>query len=293
MPAKITDRDLRVVDTVYRYKYMTGTQIQRLHFPSETTRNRRLRRLTDEGLLEAFQILNIPERLFKLSRDGGTLVAGRLGIALEDLLWNPSTKKPKDYYFMRHLLGINDFRITLELACTEGTPDLRGFIPEYYGTKKQSGKVIKYVRDVTFGITDPHEHIPHTPDAVFCLEKEGRPALFFLEIDRGTEVLSNPQKGVLKMIRFYLGYLAGGGYTGYSEDFKTEEPFSTFRALIVTSSKKRAQNMREAATSLPQQMQRGLKAIWCAATDEITPTSVFTPVWRSLDPGDDNRYTIG
>jgi uncharacterized protein YjiK len=47
------------------------------------------------------------------------------------------------------------------------------------------------------------EVINYTPDGVFALEKNNRTALFFLEIDRGTEVLSNPEKGFSKAINFY------------------------------------------------------------------------------------------
>ena len=293
MPSpKITDRDIRVVHSIYRYKYLNGSQIQRLHFPSETTRNRRLRRLIEEDLVEPFEILNIPERIFRIARKGARLVASRLGVETDDLLWTASTKKPKDYYFMRHFIKLNDVRIALEMAANKGPVSLRGFIPEYYGKKERSGSVTKYVRDATFGIANPHEHIPHTPDGVFALEKGGSPALFFLEVDRGTETLSNPQKGVLKMVRFYLGYLANGGYQSYSEDFKTEEDFTSFRALIVTTSAERVENMRSAASSLPQQMHRGLQALWCTTFDQLTPRTIFTPIWVSLYENDDKRYTI-
>ena len=103
---------------------------------------------------------------------------------------------------MRHFVALNDFRVAITRQLAGGDVQLRGFIPEYYGSKHQSGRVTKYLKDVAFDIVNPKEHIPHTPDAVFCLEKGNKPALFFLEIDRGTEVLSSPEKGVLKMVRF-------------------------------------------------------------------------------------------
>ena len=293
MPSpKITDRDIRVVHSIYRYKYLSASQIQRLHFPSETTRNRRLRRLIEEDYVEPFEIINIPERIFRIARDGARLVASRLGVEVDDLLWTSSTKTPKDYYFMRHFIRLNDVRIALEMGAKEGPVTLRGFLPEYYGKKEESGSVHKYVRDATFGIQDPEEHIPHTPDAVFSLEKDGSPALFFLEVDRGTETLSNPQKGVLKMVRFYLGYLAEGGYERYSEDFKTKEPFDSFRALIVTTSEERIENMRSAASSLPKRMRRGLRALWCTTFDGLTAEAVFSPIWRSLHEEDDRKYAL-
>jgi hypothetical protein len=94
------------------------------------------------------------------------------------------------------------------------------------------------------------------------------------------------------MVRFYLGYLANGGYEPYSEDFKTEEPFSGFRALIVTSSEERLENMRLAASSLPQQMHRGLRMLWCTTFDRLSAETIFTPIWMSLHEEDEDTYTI-
>jgi hypothetical protein len=94
------------------------------------------------------------------------------------------------------------------------------------------------------------------------------------------------------MVRFYLGYLAEGGYKGYSEDFKTDEPFTSFRALIVTTSEERLENMRAAASSLPHEVHRGLRALWCTTFDGATHETILSPIWQSLDQRDDRRYTI-
>src|SRR5690606_13268302 len=97
-------------------------------------------------------------------------------------------------------------------ACDKSYVDLLGFIPEYYGARHASGRVTKYIKDVVFDARNPREKISHTPDAVFALVKGGKPALFFLEIDRGTESLSNPERGVNKMIRFYEGLAKSGKF---------------------------------------------------------------------------------
>ena len=94
-------------------------------------------------------------------------------------------------------MAINDFRITLVQACANSPLKLLGFIPEYIGEKTKEGFVKKYIRDKV-------SEYSHTPDAVFALEKDGKPALFFLEIDRGIEIVSDPEKGFLKCVVFYL-----------------------------------------------------------------------------------------
>ena len=83
-------------------------------------------------------------------------------------------------------------------------------------------------------LKDPEQRINFTPDGVFALEKDGNAALFFVEIDRGTEILSNPDKGVLKAIYFYYNYFISGKYQRYTEDFKCQ-PFKGFRVLLVTT----------------------------------------------------------
>jgi hypothetical protein len=290
---KIMDRDIEVVLSVYKHKYLTASQIQALHFPSKTTRDRRLRRLVEEGYLKPFEILNIPERIFQLTKRGAEAVAGALEVALDDLFWKPDGKSPSDHYFMRHFVALNDFRILLTRQLAGGGVRLRGFIPEYYGSKHASGRVTKYLKDVAFDIVNPKEHIPHTPDAVFCLEKGNKPALFFLEIDRGTEVLSSPEKGVLKMVRFYLAYLKGGGYKGYSEDFKAADPFASFRTLVVTTSRARIENMRQACAALPGEFHGGLRLLWCATFDEVAEGAIGRDIWTPLFAGDGQRYRIG
>ena len=63
------------------------------------------------------------------------------------------------------------------------------------------------------------ESYSHTPDGVFALKKGDNAALFFVEIDRGTEIVSDPEKGVLKSIVFYLNYWVSGKFARYAKDF--------------------------------------------------------------------------
>lgn len=290
----ITERDVRVVCAVCTHRYLTGTQIQRLYFPSETTRNRRLRRLIEAGLITPFTVYGVPERIFALTRDGARLAAAERGATLEDLRWRPHRKKPSDYYFMRHFLALNDFRIALAQA-VEAAPDLAlcGFIPEYYGARRRGRPPERVITDEASALTGREETITHTPDAVFALRKEEREALFFLEVDRGTEPLSNPERGVLKMLRFYMGYQAAGGFRGYAGRFGAA-PLKLFRTLVVTSSNERLQNMAEAARSFfPERLHRALTLVWGAATGDVDARTVLKPVWRPFVGARDTRYAIG
>lgn len=288
---KLTQRDIALLLDLYKMRYLSIAQIQRLHFPSEQTTYRRIRMLRSTGHVQMFSTPSIESSIVHLDKTGAEMVAGHLQVDFCDLRWKESSRTPKDYYFLSHFLAINDFRISLQKVC-DGTPvSLLGFIPESFGEKTSKGGVTKYIRDVVCDIRDKRETIGHTPDAVFALEKDGKAALFFLEIDRGTESVSDAEKGVLKCVRFYLNYLADGKYQRYSRDFGCGE-FKGFRALIVTTSDQRLKNCRVAAKALDFAVQ-GKRFIWISTYDQIGKTGPLSSIWHSLDSGDEMVYGIG
>jgi hypothetical protein len=294
MPAaghsSITERDLAVLVNVYKYRYLTVTQIARLHFPSKQTAYRRLRSLTELHLLVGFTAPTMTEHMYFLGRPGADLVAGTLDVAVAELGWAETSRAPKDYYFLSHFVQVTDFRITLTRCCAASGLKLLGFIPEYLGSRTSAGGLIKHIKDYVCDIERANEKFNHTPDAVFALEKNGVQALFFLEIDRGTEVVSNAEKGVLKACRFYLNYLVAGGYQRYSKDFGCSD-FKGFRALFITTSENRLHNIRQAVTELPV-FDKAKKFIWLAIHPEIADT-ISDKVWRSADLSDTTKYQIG
>jgi hypothetical protein len=214
-----------------------------------------------------------------------------LGVAKADLKWVGSTSRPRDYYFLRHFLAINDFRIHLKLACAASDITLLGFIPDYYGERTPTGGTAKYIRDVICDINREQKTVSHTPDGVFALQKGESTALFFLEIDRGTEVVGDEEKGVLKSLRFYSNYLLTNGYQRYEADFGVTA-FKGFRSLYVTSSKTRLANIRRSAAQLTV-AQKVRRFHWIVASEELTEKSLLTPIWLSCDHEDTTKYQIG
>jgi hypothetical protein len=288
---KFTERDSALLVDLYKHRFLTIEQVQRLHFPSMQTAYRRMRLLKAAGYVSAFTVANIDQSIFMVSPQGIQAVAEALGVDRDQLKWTETKAKPRDYYFMQHFLAINDFRITLRLACEASGIRLVGFIPDYYGEKTDKGLVTKYIRDVICDIANERQEVSHTPDGVFALERNGKQALFFLEIDRGTEVVSDPGKGVLKSVRFYANYLLEGKYQRYAKDFGVPE-FKGFRSLYVTTTDIRLANIRQAAGALPVPA-RAKRFTWITTTDKLTQSTMFTPIWFSIDPTDDSRYQIG
>jgi hypothetical protein len=288
----LTERDCTLLLTVYKYRYLSFSQIANLHFPSRKTAYRRLQILTDTGFVKAFTAPTIPERIFYLDKKGAEIVAGQLHVEVEDLQWYRYTRAPKDYYFLSHFLAINDFRILITSACQDSPIELLGFIPDYFGEKTIYGNVKKYIRDNVCDIANQSMQYSHTPDGVFALGKDGSAALFFLEIDRGIEVVSDPEKGLLKAIVFYLNYWIDGKYQRYQKDFATAE-FKNFHALIVTTSEERVQNIRRAVTKLPFGEAHAKRFLWVTTEGQLTEESFFSPIWQTLDTADHTVYKIG
>lgn len=288
---KFTERDSELLVDLYKHRFLTITQLQRLHFPSMQTAYRRMRLLKTAGFVSSFTVANVDESIFMPSLQGLLAVTEALGVDRQQLKWVETKAKPRDYYFMRHFLAINDFRITLKVACEASGIHLLGFIPDYYGEKSDNGAVSKYIRDVICDVAHQRHEVAHTPDGVFALERDGRQALFFLEVDRGTEVISDVERGVLKSLRFYAYYLLDGKYQRYAKDFNVSE-FKGFRSLLVTTSDNRQENIRQAARTLdvPEKAKR---FHWVTNQEQISIQTIFTPIWHSIDSTDDRRYQIG
>jgi hypothetical protein len=288
----LTERDVALLLTVYKYRYLSFSQLCHLHFPSTHTAYRRLQALKKEGYLKTFTTPNVTERIFHLDKAGAEIVAGAFHVEVEDLQWYRYSRAPKDYYFLRHFLAINDFRITITQACQDNPIQLLGFIPEHVGEKTIHGNVKKYLRAHVCDIANQHVQYSHTPDAAFTLGKEGSAALFFLEIDRGIEVVSDREKGLLKAVVFYLNYWVNGGYKRYESDFGGTS-LQTFRSLFVVPSHARLQHLREAVTKLPFHPAHVKRFLWGTTADQVAAETVFEPIWFSLDATDETLYRIG
>ena len=127
---------------------------------------------------------------------------------------------------------------------------------------------------------------------MFALGREESAALFFLEIDRGTEVLSDEERGLGKTIRFYLQYLLSGGYQRYRDAFGLRSDFKLFRVLLVTSSELRLQNIRRRCGAIPFQPASAKRFIWLGHEDLLQTTRFLEHAWVSLDPSDNTQYRI-
>ena len=201
-------------------------------------------------------------------------------------------KRPKTVMTaLRHMLQINEVRIAFALACgkCDGI-NLVEFIPEYRGVRRDDGRPGRAVED-SVAVRNGSEHQGTLiPDAVVCLEqaKTGNRALFFLEVDLGSEKLVSMEPGrysLLKKMLLYNEYLKTKGFKRYNEMFDYE--FKGFRVLTLMDNAKRIQVLRRELTK------RGIqKFVWFAKIQEISRQTLFDPMWLRADPTDVNAYSI-
>lgn len=283
---QLTDRDGECLKAVSEYRYLSVDQVRRLFFPSKQTAARRVRMLERAGFVSTFSAPGIQERLVMMGRRGAAL------------LWHPEgpqptgSREPKDYLFLKHFLAITDFRLSLaEAVGRQDVVQLLGFIPECRASRGSDGRLFKYISN-TVTLEKLGETLTHTADGIFALERDQSAALFALEVDRGTEVIGTPRRGVLRLVEFYLHLLTAGGYQRYQQDFGCREPFKGFRALLVTTSGERLKNIREACGRVPFEPVHAKRFIWISTFQRIEDGGVLNAVWNSLDSSDSSAYAI-
>lgn len=289
----VTARDVEVLLSLFKYRYLTLSQLERLHFVSAQTAARRLRLLAGAGYVSLFRSPAVTDRVVLLARGGLRLVAERLAIPPAGLERSRARFQPKDHLFLRHALAIADFRIALTTACARREDvHFLGFLADHVVERTDRGRISRFTRDCAADITRRGDQVAHTPDGVFALECGGVSALGFLEIDRGTETVSDRERGVAKILRFYLNYLAGGGFSRYQEVFGVTGPFAAVRVLIATTSKRRIESIRSVGASLGFEPRRALQFIWLTEIGSVNEHSVFDQIWVPLDPAVNGRFGI-
>lgn len=280
----VTERDLGGVELLKDYGKLTTSQIQRLLYPTLQKAQTRLLRLYEAGLVQRFAYP-------VLLREGGK------GEYVYHLKSRPKTALT----LLRHTLKLNDIRIEFELACGQeyakekgqgaGQVNLVGFIPEYKGVKgrRNDQKPVRATEDTVGGRGEQRRGAQTLiPDAVICLENPatGKRALFFLEVDLGSEkLLSTDHYSLYKKIMLYKKYLETGGFERYRTSFGYD--FKGFRVLTVMDSETRIARLRHALAKAGVQ-----GFVWFTDTTTIKGANVLDKIWLMTDPSDDGKYSI-
>jgi len=279
--ALVTDRDAALLRSLGVYGFLSVGQVQRLHFPSRQTATRRVRRLRQAGLLHCALVNGFDEPIVVPTVAG--LAAGGL-----DALRAGTGRLPAALY-LRHALAVADFRIALmeSLKRCPGTA-----LVNIVTDTEREARVARAPRPALQAsmVLGTH-HLSHVPDAAFALERGDRLAAFYLEIDRGTEVIGSPVRGVGKFLRFYRAAVVTTTSGWLQSALQLERLPDAVRVLVVTTSPARVQNIRRACGSSAGP-DPGASRIWLTDASALTGSDLLGPRWLALDPRDKDLHAV-
>lgn len=185
---QVTERDLVLLRDLWLFRYLSSAQVSRLHFGHMKVAQRRLRKLFGLALVTRFRqgpASTFGDRrwIYGISRAGARAISSGLGDGDEPFM--PPSRCPSGFAYLDHHEMLSDFRIWLREACGDRRRDFScRFVPAFEEVRDKGRRRRRIALDSAEG------HGAYIPDGVFSLDhKDGRSALFVLEIDRGTEPL--------------------------------------------------------------------------------------------------------
>jgi len=274
VPFSLTERDIDILRAVNRYRYLQTSQIQRLVFPDNKTKQstaRRLKYLYHAKYLGRIQPYIVPGK-------GGAEVAYFLDTKGQKLLTEMGEqvsvfKKSHQVktVFLQHALDLSEFRLNVELALqNHPVVELARFTCDFEmkGHTDEAMRLKRYKLYYELNHPLSKERYVVYPDGLMILQGKGEYArkqrLYFVEIDRGTETLSTIRKKVI-------------GYNLYQQENVQKKfgSFDDFVVLIQTSSQKRAANIRKNLVDQP-----GANFVYVTSVGEVTAHTIFSePIW--------------
>lgn len=285
----LQERDLALLEDVWRYRWLTTSQLELLRqsdpdparrFVSRLPLTRRLKLLFHHGYLGRLarpRAQGSLEPVYLLDREGAKALRSRF----EDAVARPPSVHPKAAA-LEHLLLVNQVRVALTAAChlsqripsglaAPGTPTPVEFMAW------EPSSWVKFTVSLT-RVGERERRVTLIPDGFCTLKARGQRLFFFVEADRDTE----PKKTLIDKCRTYYRYWQSGGF---AHDFKVP-PQIGFRVLFVVSTPKRAQTLLSGLEQLPAG--RGL--FWVTTADNLLPERILQPVWWTHGSG--QRWSV-
>jgi DNA-binding PadR family transcriptional regulator len=281
---------------IQRYRFLTVAQFGRAAGLKPSFSSQLLRGLEARGFLSYFgnvgtrghgktpKVYYLTRKGYELLRRESDIPDELLGTFKETFVeakWSPQTY---------HRLALVDLLIALETAVrTREHLSLTRTWLEYRRIKRL-GRTIRETTDFVAAEETPENRI--IPDAAFVLEnlESRRSALFFLEMDMGTErivsrISRDPRITLHFKMQQYDRYLQSGRFA------ETYRPWGEFRSamvLFVTNSETRVDNIRRQMLDLPA----ALHPYYRFNTYERAAADFFNAEWKVRSPDDDRGYML-
>jgi hypothetical protein len=240
MSFRLKTTDCNILVCFAEYRVLTVSQVAAIFRKSRQVMRRRLHDLEERGLVEVVGTefgrgRGRPENSLGLAEHGIDVLKER-GLLGQDVLYEKvlgDSLFAKDHqlllnWFRIHLMGIGRMlsRVSIKVFAHKSL-----YIP-----KGQDGRIV--ITDCSPVPGSGIKGIKFTPDAVFAITDSvaGKTCLFFLEVDRGTEIVASPKRDMIDIrqkIVNYQWYFHSGGYKRFEEVFAAK--FRGFRLLFLTS----------------------------------------------------------
>ena len=237
----LTARDLALLEDVWRFRFLTTSQLETLRacdenrerrFISRLTLTRRLKLLFHHRYLRRIprpRIAGSGEPVYVLDAEGARVLSRTHG----EVTARAPSRLPKAAA-LDHLLDVVQVRVALTAAfpnpgASQSARDSRqkSFLVEWL-----AGERVRF-RVALDGPGQRRQTVSLIPDAGIVVRADNRRHYAFLEVDRATE----PQRTLAAKCRAYTAYWREGGFAA---DFSVPRAMG-FRVLFVVPSQRRAQ----------------------------------------------------
>lgn len=266
MAFRLKDRDREIIKAVNTCRVLETRHIQDLFFGSPKPCYGRLKKLYENGFLERHYLTKIAAApaastlLYSLTKLGAEVLAATYAYTSEDLHFASKTLLNPEK--LPHTMAINDFWVAVNKA-THGQEGVR---------------VVEWIDELTFRADPDYVYVkgaggrrkrkPLLPDGYLVLRTPQGTARFFVELDRGTEGLTQFRS----QIEVYTEYMVSGRY---QQRFKS----TSLRILVVsTSTQRRLDNLKKAV----EQAGGGERYLFGCFKPPYPPALLNAPLWQKL-----------
>jgi hypothetical protein len=263
---RLRDRDREIIKAVNDCRVLQTRHIQELFFGSPSPAYGRLKLLYENGYLQRHYISQVATApaasmiVYTITALGAEVLAATYDYTSDD--FHLATKQLLNVGKLPHLLAVNDVRVAITRAAKQAGLRPVEWIdefafraqPDYVNVKVSGGR---------------QRRKPVYPDGYFSLKVPQGDVRCFVEVDRGTEGLSQFKS----QIEIYQEYMLSGRYT---ERFQTK----SLRILIVsTSSQRRLDSLKKAVAQAG-----GSSRYWFLVFKVPFAGNLLTDaVWQRLD----------
>lgn len=252
-PIQLTDRDIALLDAIYKYRVLHRSHISDLFFAGVndegSSARRRLNLLYQHGYLERIPRfisppVNNPGPAYRLAQRGAVLLSERASVSLAEFnYWGKSEDRDSHigsvgHAYLEHNLTLADIRLWFERQAANANCTIATWLD--YFDLRSSWKTERVLIRLTPQAAV--EDVAIAPDGYMVLETEKGRGHFFLEFDRGTETIGKQWK---RKVLAYQEYLASGKF----HQCYQAAAHTGFRVLTIASSMKRATNLHKAANT--------------------------------------------